>query len=283
MRKKDVIVIEEVKTDVIADNANKPNEEKKANLLSVPDQKIKTTKSEENLDNNKKTKKMKNFYNALPFNCGKIMSASKKAEKEAAKSEEKPKKALEILLKRVVPELDLNLFGFSAKLMNHLKFYFRYFYDNRMNFLLKEKRKFYKKKAISQKQEDLVFKPELGKKTAKFAEEYRKKCKQQIQEEFNHQENNAEQGTKSNSLKLEEIYNVLRLKKENEIARLKLQQNEELMKKCTFQPNSNKETKSPKTVNTVEVSKKLHVDANQRKLKKKNIEEEKKKRKRRSQ
>jgi len=207
---------------------------------------------------------------------GKLQKEGGKAEKEAAKSEEKPKKALEILLKRVVPELDLNLFGFSAKLMNHLKFYFRYFYDNRMNFLLKEKRKFYKKKAISQKQEDLVFKPELGKKTAKFAEEYRKKCKQQIQEEFNHQENNAEQGTKSNSLKLEEIYNVLRLKKENEIARLKLQQNEELMKKCTFQPNSNKETKSPKTVNTVEVSKKLHVDANQRKLKKKNIEEEKK-------
>jgi len=47
------------------------------------------------------------------------------------------------------------------------------------------------------------------------------------------------------------------------------------MKQCTFQPNAHKGSKSPK-VNSVEVSKKLHVDANQRKLKKKNVEEEQK-------
>ena len=49
-------------------------------------------------------------------------------------------------------------------------------------------------------------------------------------------------------MKIEEIYNILRLKKEkynlfvnnSEIARLKLQQNEEVMKQCTFQPNAHK-------------------------------------------
>jgi hypothetical protein len=62
---------------------------------------------------------------------------------------------------------------------------------------------------------------------------------------------------------------------------MKLQQNEQIIKQCTFQPNSQKrsskisfEKESPK-VNASEVSKKLFVDADQRKTKKKNIEEEK--------
>lgn len=41
-------------------------------------------------------------------------------------------------------------------------------------------------------------------------------------------------------LKLEEVYEILRKKKESEIAKLKLQQEEEEMKHCTFQPNLGK-------------------------------------------
>jgi len=65
------------------------------------------------------------------------------------------------------------------------------------------------------------------------------------------------------------------LKKENELAKLKLQQNEEINKQCTFQPNALQATKSPKT-NPVEVSKKLYTDAKQRKAKKEKTEDEKK-------
>jgi hypothetical protein len=247
------------------------NEVKKDDNLLSPVVVMKPNKSEEHIENEKKGKKSKNFYNAMPFNCGNLHPSYKKSKKEA-KSEEKPKKT-EILLKKVVPEIDLTLYSFSAKMMNHLKFHFRYFYDNRMNFLLKEKRKYYNNKTITQT--ELVFKPKLGAKTLKSAEEYRKKCKELIKAEFNHQDN-QEQGAKSGSLKLEEIYNILRLKKENEIAKLKLQQNEELIKKCTFQPNAHIISKSPKT-NPIEVAKKLFVDADQRKNKKHNQEEEKKK------
>lgn len=62
---------------------------------------------------------------------------------------------------------------------------------------------------------------------------------------------------------------------------MKLQQNEQVIKQCTFQPNAHKESStirfkigSPKT-NSSEVSKKLFIDADQRKLKKINYEEEK--------
>lgn len=132
-------------------------------------------RSVEPKDHSKKGRKLKQFYNALPFNCGNLHRSYKKAKKEN-KSEEKTKKKGEILLKKVVPELDLSLYSFSAKMMNHLKFHFRYFYDNRMNFLLKEKRKFYNNKTISQT--ELVFKPKLTAKTLKSAEEYRRKCKE---------------------------------------------------------------------------------------------------------
>jgi len=245
----------------------KPDAEVKiAENKPIVESKAKQNKTDEDLDD-KKTKK-KGFYNPNPFNCGSVHP--KKTQE--AKSEEKPKKN-EILLKKVVPEVDLSIHGFSAKLMNHLKFHFRYFYDNRMNFLLKEKRKFYNKKQVSQ--EELVFKPKLGNKTLHYAEDYRKKCKEQIKAEFNHQENAEQLTNKPNSLKLEEIYNILRLKKENELAKLKLQQNEEINKQCTFQPNALQATKSPKT-NPVEVSKKLYTDAKQRKAKKEKTEDEKK-------
>ena len=43
-----------------------------------------------------------------------------------------------------------------------------------MNFLLKEKRKFYSNKTVAQN--ELIFKPKLNAKTLKSAEEYRRKC-----------------------------------------------------------------------------------------------------------
>lgn len=156
---------------IINDNVN-PNETNKTGSNFKTVTKSKMNKSEDHHEKEKKTGNSKNFYNSLPFNCGSLHPKYKKTFKDA-KSEEKTKK-IEILLKKVVPELDLKIYSFSAKLMNHLKFHFRYFYDNRMNFLLKEKRKFYSNKTVAQN--ELVFKPKLNAKTLKSAEEYRRKC-----------------------------------------------------------------------------------------------------------
>jgi len=82
---------------------------------------------------------------------------------------------------------------------------------------------------------------------------------------------------KSNKLKLEEVYNILKLRKENEIAKMKLQQAEIVIKQCTFQPNLEKRAKSPAgPSNPLERSRKLHQEAYQRQMKMKNKEENKK-------
>jgi hypothetical protein len=88
-----------------------------------------------------------------------------------SKADEKTKKN-EILLKKVVPELNIQQYSYSFKVVQYLKFFFRYFYDNRMNYLLHANRKV--KTPVHN--EDLVFKPQLTKNTLMSAENYRKKC-----------------------------------------------------------------------------------------------------------
>ena len=101
----------------------------------------------------------------------KSLSERDKTKSVNSRSEEKVKKN-EILLKKVVPELNLQLYSYSFKFVQYLKFFFRYFYDNRMNYLLHTNRKV---KKISHN-DDLVFKPKLNMKTLMSAENYRKKC-----------------------------------------------------------------------------------------------------------
>ena len=101
----------------------------------------------------------------------KSLSERDKTKSVNSRSEEKVKKN-EILLKKVVPELNLQLYSYSFKVVQYLKFFFRYFYDNRMNYLLHTNRKV---KKISHN-DDLVFKPKLNMKTLMSAENYRKKC-----------------------------------------------------------------------------------------------------------
>jgi len=59
-------------------------------------------------------------------------------------------------------------------------------------------------------------------------------------------------------LKLDEAYNILRKKKENEIAKIKIQQQEDEMKHCTFHPNSDK--KKSTEINIKETVQKLYID-----------------------
>lgn len=132
----------------------------------------KVSKTEENAKRSKKDK----FVNSNPFNCGVLHQRYKKSEaNELKKTKNSDSKSNEILLKKVIPDFDLTLYSFSSKKMNRLKFYFRYFFDNRMNFLLKERRKNFSD-VKTMNQPDLVFKPSLTKKTLKSAENYRKKC-----------------------------------------------------------------------------------------------------------
>ena len=169
--KSNVEIEKEIVSKISCQNINS-NELSKTENKVANEIKSKKNKSEDHGEKEKKGLKTKNFFNGIPFNYGTTHQTLKKTKKDTI-SEEKPKKN-EILLKKVVPELDLSLYSFSAKLMIHLKFHFRYFYDNRMNFLLKEKRKFYSNKTVAQN--ELIFKPKLNAKTLKSAEEYRRKC-----------------------------------------------------------------------------------------------------------
>jgi len=259
---------EEKKEEIKASNDNQVNVDQKA---KVETNNMERNSMKEKNDITKKKKENKSVEKVPPFKSG--ISKAKVPEREKSTDVNK-NPSNEILLKKVVPEIDLTIYSFPYKTIQNYKFFFRYFYDNRMNFLLHAKRKGPNPKQVSTKS-DLVFKPKLNTKTLKAAENYRKKCFDQINKDYNMGDSNEQQqGNVSNKLRLEEVYNILKLKRENEIARLKLQQNDEMLKQCTFQPNSNI-SKSPK-INTSDVSKRLFNDSAARITKKKKDEDVKK-------
>jgi len=72
------------------------------------------------------------------------------------------------------------------------------------------------------------------------------------------QEKQAEQVVERRKLKLEEAYEILRKKKDNEIAKITIQQEEEEMKHCTFHPNIGK--KKNTEIDIKETVQKLYID-----------------------
>ena len=138
------------------------NQNIRSKIIKIDDKKMSKSVNK-NLIQNKFQNNLKNK------NLSKSINERDLAKSVNSKSEEKKKN--EILLKKVIPELDLTVYSYSFKVVQYLKFFFRHFYDNRMNYLLHENRKM---KTASQN--DLIFKPKLNTKTLKSAENYRKKC-----------------------------------------------------------------------------------------------------------
>ena len=135
----------------------KPN----INIVSTSNSKLKIEiikKNEINKSNTLNETQIKNkFQNILK---------SKLLTKTNSKSPEK-----KILIKKIVPELDLNIYSYSFKAVQYLKYFFRYFCDNRTNYLHNMN-----KKSNVASQSDFNIKPKLNAKTLKSAENYRQKC-----------------------------------------------------------------------------------------------------------
>lgn len=130
------------------------------------------------------------------------------------KKNDKPIKITKNILKSVLPELDLSKYSYPQQTIKQIKSIFRYFYDNRVDALMLEK-----KQAKQAKQEtlnkELVFKQtphfSSSNRLKQSAESFRKKIceKAQIPQEGENPDSPVKK-----QLKFEEAYEIMRKKKE---------------------------------------------------------------------
>jgi len=137
-----------------------------------------------------------------------------------------------------------------------------------MHFLSFEKRKARQDKQETEKKATTTTAFMPSHKLRQSADNYRRKIFDQIDSDSEQrekketnsqsQEKQAEQVVERRKLKLEEAYEILRKKKDNEIAKIKIQQEEEEMKHCTFHPNIGK--KKNTEIDIKETVQKLYID-----------------------
>lgn len=107
----------------------------------------------------------------------------------------------EKILYKVMPNIDWEQYRYSKDVKEHLKIYFRYFCERRIDHLMKKKNIYYSSKINSDfVNKDLVFKPHLSQVTQSVAENYRKKCIQKVETDSNKQYSTIRK------IKLEEAY-----------------------------------------------------------------------------
>jgi len=127
------------------------------------------------------------------------------------------------LLKQVFPELDLMKYSlfYTQKRIKQIKIVFRYFYDNRIDFLLEKKKKNRTEKLLNETNKDylknIIYTSE---KSQKSANSFRKKLYDIIEtEEAKKNHSNSQSPDHYASvktkpkLKLDEVYDILRKKK----------------------------------------------------------------------
>ena len=112
------------------------------------------------------------------------------------------------LLKKLIPDADFDSVSYSKDKIKYIKFHFQYFFENRKNYLLQEKKRYYTAKQQDQHfNKDLVFTPMLSPTSLKAAEIYRKKCIEEIESE----QKNLH--LTKRKIKLEEVYIIHKKKK----------------------------------------------------------------------
>ena len=90
------------------------------------------------------------------------------------------------IVKKVMPHLDLNKYSFSKEVAKHLKIYFKYFCERRIDHLMQEKNQYYTSKLkLDLVNKDLVFKPVLSPVSQSAAENYRNRCLKEVESDSN--------------------------------------------------------------------------------------------------
>jgi len=128
------------------------------------------------------------------------------------------------LLKQVIPELNLAKYSLARRTVKQIKILFLYFYANRVNFLIKAKRKTKAEKKENDPNKEILFTHAFSPsdKSQKSAESFRKKVfdriekEQELEKRGSHSQS-PEHITLTNKVKpklrLDEVYNILRKKK----------------------------------------------------------------------
>jgi len=208
----------------------------------------------------KKKRKMPHRFSSVSEHKTYFNETGFKLNVKTIKPEEEKNKNL---LTVVIPELDITKYYYNKKTVKQIKILFRNMYDTRMHFLTEEKRKTRQENQETQQKETTKTPFMPSHKLRQSADNYRQKIFEQIERDSEHRKKDPKLHEKSFSinphkLKLEEAYAIIRKKKENEIAKIKIQQEEDEMKHCTFHPNIDK--KKNTEINIKETVQKLYID-----------------------
>jgi hypothetical protein len=158
----------------------------------------------------KENHKITSFHNVS------FRSTNMKSAKMEIKNESKN------LLKLAVPELDMNKYNYLKKTVKQIKMLFRYMYDNRVEFIVETKRKERGEK-LSNQINDSNSKPNISnpEKLKQNADNFRRKLYQEIEndESQKQQESNSQSPTNFQpkhirKLRLDQVYNLMKKKKE---------------------------------------------------------------------
>lgn len=119
------------------------------------------------------------------------------------------------LIKQVLSQFDFKTYNYTHKISKQLRIFFKYFFDNRTNYILKKnsenRKKFYTK---SQEKNEFTFKPQLGHRSIKSAEKYRMRKASLVSDEGIDNDSLDRMDRIRSRLKLEDVYDVLKKKKE---------------------------------------------------------------------
>lgn len=189
--------------------------------------------------------KGKNYQKEQLLNDNKQKDKEKEAKDEANSKKtieeaKQRKKTPEEFIKCYIPELDLDKYHYSIPAINTIKTRYRLFYDNlscvwtqELNNKRNEKqnRTFNKMNSTLDKSNNNDLK--VVAKHSNIKESSRKKIIAKASEEIDQKDNSTEK-----ALRIEEVYDLLKKKKEKELMSLRTIKEKEDMKECTFQPNA---------------------------------------------
>ena len=183
------------------------------------------------------------------------------------------------LIKTYLPNLDLEKYGFTGKECKMIKTKYLPFVSGISESWAKD---IFKRKQVRQEEskknnsEETKKLEKKLKKEGEIIDSFRKKL---LKDEFFPQDDKNNKKGKSDinpnnlikSFKVEDMYEILQKKKQRELDTLKAKQEEDILQKCTFQPNS-----KTKPVNKKEVAKnieKLYIEGKNSYIKKKQQED----------
>ncbi len=152
------------------------------------------------------TDKKESEYTVNKEAKSKIANNSKKRSpsKESSKIEEEDSN----LLKNILHNVDIELYTYSRLVAKHLKICFRYFCENRINYIMDEKNRYYQTKQKINSEKGILSKPVISPTSINVAQQFRKKLIDKIESDT------LTPNITKRKINLEEAYVIQRKKKE---------------------------------------------------------------------